>query len=297
MNKRQRQRQLYNPWAPWLFLAVPLIIYLIWVIGPMLYTFYLSLTSWDGLTSPEFIGFGNYTKLFVDRVFFISLRNNVVWIVFFISVPVAAGLTLAMALNKEIAGARVFKAFFYSPMVLSLVVCGLIWSWMYNPAQGLINGFFRAVGLESFAVGWLSDPNYALGSIIAVAIWRQVGYVMVLYLAGLQSVDPFLVEASLIDGASKWQSFRHVILPQLRPITVVVVVISIIDSLRAFDLVQIMTRGGPYNQTSVLANFMYIESFNNYKMGYGAAISVILFIISLIFIMFYLSHIMKEESN
>ncbi|MCF7946272.1 MAG: sugar ABC transporter permease, partial [Spirochaetia bacterium] len=146
-------------------------------------------------------------------------------------------------------------------------------------------------------VGWLSDPNYALGSIIAVAIWRQVGYVMVLYLAGLQSVDPFLVEASLIDGASKWQSFRHVILPQLRPITVVVVVISIIDSLRAFDLVQIMTRGGPYNQTSVLANFMYIESFNNYKMGYGAAISVILFIISLIFIMFYLSHIMKEESN
>ena len=131
---------------------------------------------------------------------------------------------------------------------------------------------------------------------ITVAIWRQVGYVMILYLAGLQSVDPFLVEASLIDGANKRQSFWHVILPQLQPITIVVVVISIIDSLRAFDLVSIMTRGGPYNRTSVLANFMYIESFNNYKMGYGAAISVILFLISLVFIIFYLNVVMKQEN-
>lgn len=282
--------------APWLFLAVPLIIYCIWVIGPMLYTFYLSLTKWDGLSSPQFLGLRNYTRLFSDPVFFTSLKNNFVWIAFFITIPVILGLSLAMVLNKDIRGSKAFKAMFYSPMVLSLVVCGLIWSWLYNPSQGLINAFLRGIGLSSLAKGWLSDPAYALGSVITVAIWRQVGYVMILYLAGLQSVDPFLVEASLIDGANKRQSFWHVILPQLQPITIVVVVISIIDSLRAFDLVSIMTRGGPYNRTSVLANFMYIESFNNYKMGYGAAISVILFLISLVFIIFYLNVVMKQEN-
>lgn len=292
----RKRTQLYNPMAPWLFLAVPLIIYCIWVIGPMLYTFYLSLTKWDGLSSPQFLGLRNYTRLFSDPVFFTSLKNNFVWIAFFITIPVILGLSLAMILNKDIRGSKAFKALFYSPMVLSLVVCGLIWSWLYNPSQGLINAFLRGVGLPSLARGWLSDPSYALGSVITVAIWRQVGYVMILYLAGLQSVDPFLVEASLIDGANKRQSFWHVILPQLQPITIVVVVISIIDSLRAFDLVSIMTRGGPYNRTSVLANFMYIESFNNYKMGYGAAISVILFLISLVFIIFYLNVVMKQEN-
>jgi multiple sugar transport system permease protein len=132
-------------------------------------------------------------------------------------------------------------------------------------------------------------------SIIIVAVWRQVGYVMVLYLAGLQGINPQLIDASKVDGASGIQTFRHVILPLLAPVTVIVVVISIIDSLRAFDLVSVMTRGGPYNSSSVLANFMYIEAFNNYKMGYSAAISVILFLISGVFIFFYLSNIMKEE--
>jgi ABC-type sugar transport system permease subunit len=132
-------------------------------------------------------------------------------------------------------------------------------------------------------------------SIIVVAIWRQVGYVMVLYLAGLQGVDPGLVDASKVDGCTGWQTFRHVIFPLLAPVTVIVVTISIIDSLRAFDLVSVMTRGGPYNSSSVLANFMYIEAFNNYKMGYGAAISVILFLISLVFIFIYLYRTLQTE--
>ncbi len=284
----------FNKAAPWAFLAVPLVIYFLWVIGPMFYTFYLSLTKWDGLTSPEFIGLRNYIRLFRDEVFFISLRNNAIWIASFITLPVVVGLALAMVLNRDVPGSKVLKASFYSPMVLSLVVCGLVWSWLYNPAYGLINNFLGLFGVEP--KGWLSDPDLVLGSIIVVAIWRQVGYVMILYLAGLQSVDSFLVEASKIDGCNGWQTFRHVIMPQLQPITVVVVVISIIDSLRAFDLVSVMTRGGPFNRSSVLANFMYIESFNNYKMGYGAAIAVILFLISLVFILFYLSRISQEEN-
>jgi len=289
-----RSNRLKDVLVPWSFLIIPLVLYLVWVIGPMLYTFYLSLTKWDGLGDPVFHGFKNFGRMMRDDVFWLSLKNNAIWIAFFITVPVVLGLALAMVLNRDIPWSKGFKVAFYSPMVLSLVVCGLVWGWLYNPTMGLINSVLRLIGLESLARGWLSDPDLVLGAIINVAIWRQVGYVMILFLAGLQSVDPFLVEASKIDGANAWQTFINVILPQLRPITVVVVVISIIDSLRAFDLVSVMTRGGPFNQSSVLANYMYIQSFNNYRMGYGASISVVLFLISLIFIMIYLSRMARD---
>lgn len=283
--------------TPYLFLAVPVLIYMIWVIGPMLYSFYLSFTSWDGFSPPQFVGLKNFIRLFNDRVFYISLSNNLEWIILFMTVPIVLGLGLAMVLNGNIPGEKFFKSSFFMPMVLSLVVCGLVWSWLYNPAFGLINSVLRAVGLDGLARGWLSDPKVVMEAVIAVAIWRQVGYVMILYLAGLQSVDPDLVAASKVDGASALQRFFHVILPQLAPITVIVIVISIVDSLRAFDLVSVMTRGGPFNSSSVLANYMYIQAFNNYRMGYGAAISVILFLISLVFILFYLTRIAKEETN
>lgn len=180
-------------------------------------------------------------------------------------------------------------------MVLAMVVTGIIWGWMYHPRGGLINTTLVTLGLVEKGPGWLSDRDIVLWSIIIVAIWRQVGYVMVLYLAGLKSVNPQLLEAATVDGANSWQSFWKILLPLLTPVTIIVLVISVIDSLRAFDLVFIMTRGGPANSSSVLANFMYIESFNNYKMGYGAAIAVILFFISLGFIFMYLWRVMQDE--
>jgi len=252
--------------TPYLFLVVPLIIYLIWVIGPMFYTFYLSLTDWDGLSAPNFTGLRNYQKLFKDPVFYISLKNNLKWVLSFITIPVVAGLALAMALNRAIPLAKLFKA-----------------------------SALRLTGLGALAQGWLSDKKLVMWAIIAAGIWRQVGYVMVLYLAGLQGIDPSLVDASKVDGCTGWQTFRHIIFPLLMPVTVIVVVISIVDSLRSFDLVSVMTRGGPYNSSSVLANFMYIEAFNNYKMGYGAAIAVILFLISLVFIFTYLWRVLQTE--
>ncbi|PKO22815.1 MAG: sugar ABC transporter permease [Chloroflexi bacterium HGW-Chloroflexi-1] len=281
--------------APYLFLIVPLLLFLMWVIGPLFYSFYLSLTDWDGVSAPTFIGFRNYVRLFDDPIFYTSLLNNVKWLVSFITAPVIMGLALAMILNRDIPGARAIKAAFYSPYILSLVVVGLIFGWMYHPAGGLLNGTLQALGLKSLTPGWLSDPALATWCIIAAAIWRQVGYIMTLYLAGLQGVDPSLVDASRVDGANSWQAFRHVILPLLSPVTVVVVVVSVIDSLRSFDLVFVMTRGGPANASSVLANFMYIEAFNNYKMGYGAAIAVILFLISAVFIFIYLWRTLSTE--
>ncbi len=281
--------------TPYLFLIVPLLMFLAWVIGPMIYSFYLSFTDWDGVGNPNWIGLRNYVNLIDDPIFWTALANNAKWLVSFITVPVALGLGLAMVLNRKIPGARFIKAAFYSPYILSLIVVGLVWGWIYHPAGGLLSGTLDAIGLGALKGGWLSDADQATWCIIVAALWRQVGYVMVLYLAGLQGVDPTLLEAAKIDGASSWQTFWKVLLPLLQPITIVVLVISIIDSLRSFDLVFVMTRGGPANSSSVLANFMYIEAFNNYKMGYGAAIAVILFLISASFIFVYLYRQMQDE--
>jgi len=287
--------RIRRKFTPYLFLFIPVAIYLIWVIAPMGYTFYLSLTDWDGISSPSFIGLENYEKLFRDKVFYLSLTNNLKWLVTFITVPVVLGLGLAMALNETIPGEKFFKMSFYMPMVLAMVVSGLIWGWLYHPRGGLINFVLETAHIVEKGPGWLSNRDIVLWSIIIVAIWRQVGYVMVLYLAGLKSINPQLLEAAHVDGASGWRTFWSIILPLLTPVTVIVLVISVIDSLRAFDLVSVMTRGGPANASSVLANFMYIEAFNNYKMGYGAAIAVILFLLSLAFIILYLYRVMQDE--
>ena len=290
-----KEKKLKINWVPYLFLIAPLILFLMWVIGPMLYTFYLSFTNWDGVSTAQFIGITNYIRLFKDPIFQIALLNNLKWLVSLITVPVIMGLGLAMALNSSIPGARVIKAAFFMPYVLSFIIVGMIFGWMYHPVGGLINSTLHAIGLDWLALGWLSSQKLATWCIIAAAVWRQVGYVMVLYLAGLQSIDSSLVDAARVDGCNSWQLFRRIIFPLLAPITVIIVTISVIDSLRSFDLVFIMTRGGPANSTSVLANFMYIEAFNNYKMGYGAAIAVIMFLITSVFIFIYLRRVLRTE--
>ena len=282
---------------PWLFLAFPLTLYVLWVIGPAFYTMYLSLTNWDGLSKPRFVGLENFRTLFDDPVFMTSLMNNVKWLAIFIVIPVCLGLALAMILNKNIRGEKFFKASIYSPMILTPAVIGLIWGWMYDPSGGLINTTLTAVGLKSLTAGWLSDPKLVLYCIIAAAAWRHTGYVMVLYLTGLKGIPGSVIEAARVDGASGWKMFWHILLPMLRPSTIIVVVVTIIDSLRAFDMVNMMTQGGPFNSSNVLANFMYLEAFHNYRMGFGAAVAVILFLIMFVFIVIYLREVIKSETE
>jgi multiple sugar transport system permease protein len=288
------QKPLVSPKAiPYLFLLPGLALYLVWIIGPTLYTMYLSLTNWDGVSTPNFVGFQNFFRLFQrDRTFLEALVNNLRWLIVFITVPTTLGLALALIFNADMRFGRFYKVSIYAPLVLSLPVIGLIWAWLYNPRLGLINAFLVNMGVEN-PPGWLGDRELAIWCVIAAAVWRQVGYVMVLYLAGLKNIDPSLIDAALVDGANRWNLFRHVVLPLLAPVTTIIIIISVIDSLRAFDLVSIMTRGG--QSTQVLANFMYMEAFNNYRMGYGAAIAVVLFFISLLFIGFYLSRVVKDE--
>ncbi|MDM8531092.1 sugar ABC transporter permease [Anaerolineales bacterium HSG25] len=287
--------------TPYLFLIGPLTLYLVWIIAPMFYSFYLSTTDWDGISpDAKYIGLSNFETLFGSMgkrrtsPFEYALVNNLKWLLTFITIPVAMGLGLAIVLNQNVKGDRFFKMGIFLPQVLSLPVIGLIWAWVYNPRDGFINPLLTSLGLAD-PPSWLSDKELVIWAVIFAAAWRQIGYIMILYVAGLKNVDIRLLEAAKLDGANAWQSFRHITFPLLAPVTTIVVVISVIDSLRSFDLVWVMTKGGPANASTVLAVLMYIQAFNNYKMGLGAATAVVLFMISLVFIVGYLWRIMKDE--
>ncbi len=294
--KNRVRRRRFN-FTPWLFLAVPLAIYLIWVIGPLFYSFYLSLTDWDGITNPTFIGFKNYQTLLHDPVLYIAFANNIKVLCVFLIVPIAGGLGLAILFNRPSRTVNVLKAAIYSPMVLSFVVIGLIWSWFYLPNEGVLNTVLRSIGLGFLAKSWLSDAQISIFSITFAACWRQIGYVMLLYLAGLNTIDPSFVEAAKIDGANGWQVFRQILFPLLAPITTIIVVATIIDSLQFFDLVYIMTHGGPGYATNVLASFMFTEAFTNFRYGYGASIAVVEFLLSFVFIVIYLTNMLRKGSE
>ncbi|KAF2958306.1 ABC transporter permease [Thermotoga sp. Ku-13t] len=283
--------------TPYLFLTGPLALYFIWVIYPIFRTIVASFTRWDGMTKPRFLGWENFVRLFNDRYFILSLLNNFKWMIGFVILSIPLGLLFAMLMDQKYPGHRIYKSLVYLPMALSFVVIGQIWSWVLEPAGGIVNTFFRWIGLESLAKPWLSDPKIVTYSLIWAALWRQIPYAMVLFLAGLQSVDKEHVEAAIVDGANAFQRFWYVILPELRPAMVIAITVNIIDSLRAFDIVFVMTRGGPYYSSSVMANYMYIQAFHNYRMGYGAAIAVIQFLITLGFILIYVLNVLKREER
>jgi ABC-type sugar transport system permease subunit len=282
-----------------LFLAVPLVIYAIWVWGPALVTIGISFTRWDNVSDPQWIGLQNYTRLFQDPLFAQSLTNNFIWLVVFITIPTSAGLALAIVLDRRLKFTRVYQSAIYLPMVLSLPVIGLMFTWFFKPDDGLVNTLLGYISNHKLSPGWLADPHLALAAVLTAAIWRHVGYVMVLYLAGLKGIDPAMREAAIVDGAGEWQLFRKVTFPLLKPVTIIVIVITIIESLRAFDLVYVMTNGleGPNHATELLATMMFNAAIHNYQLGYGAAVAVILLLISLAFIITYVVQVMRQEEE
>ncbi|MGZ3674167.1 MAG: carbohydrate ABC transporter permease [Ktedonobacterales bacterium] len=282
-----------------LFLAVPLVIYAIWVWGPALVTIGISFTRWDNVSDPQWIGLQNYTRLFQDPLFTQSLTNNFIWLVVFITIPTSAGLALAIVLDRRLKFTRAYQSAIYLPMVLSLPVIGLMFTWFFKPDDGLVNTLLGYISNHKLSPGWLADPHLALAAVLTAAIWRHVGYVMVLYLAGLKGIDPAMREAAIVDGAGEWQLFRKVTFPLLKPVTIIVIVITIIESLRAFDLVYVMTNGleGPNHATELLATMMFNAAIHNYQLGYGAAVAVILLLISLAFIITYVVQVMRTEED
>ncbi|MGN8157510.1 carbohydrate ABC transporter permease [Salinisphaera sp. RV14] len=278
--------------APYLFVAPAFVFFAIWVIYPIIQSFIVSFYQWNGFGAGHFIGFGNYRELFTSDQFWTSLENNILWLVLFMLAP-PLGLLIALFLNQNILGIRLAKSLFFFPFVLSQVVIGLVFSWFYQPDGGLINAFLGLFGVPPVAV--LSSPTLVNFGIIAAGLWPQIAYCMIIYLTGLNSVNPEQIEAARLEGAKGLRLLWHVILPQLRAATFIAVVITVIGALRSFDLISIMTQGGPFNSSSVLAWFMYQESITNYREGYGAAIAVILFLIMSVFIGFFLWRILKDR--
>jgi ABC-type sugar transport system permease subunit len=279
-----------------LFSILPLAIYTIIVIIPLFSSFYYSFTDWNGFRQePDWIGLANFDKIFQDKLFINAIKNTVIWMAAAIVLPVGGGLTLALLLHEGIWGANFYKSLFYLPICLSLAVIGQVWIWIYQPDWGLINTVLRIVHLDHLTLAWLANSKTALGSVIIAWSWQQIGLAMVIFLAGLTSIPSELTEAAEIDGASYLQSLQHVVVPLLSPATVVVVALSIINSLKSFDVVYMMTKGGPFHTTDTLAMFMYNESFQKYYMGYGSAIAVVLFLIAMVIIVFYFRQVRKLE--
>ncbi len=283
--------------TPWLFLIPAMVMFALYVIWPILQSFNISLYKWDGLGEAEYIGLANYEKLLTnDRAFNISLWNNAKWLVMYL-LAIPGGLFIALFLNQTVTGIRLYKSLFFFPFVISQVVVGLVFTWFYDPQYGLFNGIIGLVGLGPVNV--LGDPTWATYGIIAAGLWPQTAYCMILYLTGLNAVDPEQVEAARLDGAKGWKMLWYVILPQLRPATFIAFVVTVIGALRSFDLISIMTNGGPFGSTRVLSFYMFEKSLSEYgfKMGYGAAIAVILFLIMLFFIGYFLWRMYQDEKG
>jgi multiple sugar transport system permease protein len=273
-----------------------LLMFGLYVIAPIFESIAISLYDWDGLGEAKYIGMANYIELAGDPDFRVALRNNLLWLaLFLLSVPI--GLGLALFLNQTVSGIRLVKSMFFFPFVISQVVIGLVFTWFYNPTIGLLPQLLALVGLPDVAV--LSDERLVNYGVIAAALYPQIAYCMILYLTGLNGVRPDLIEAARLEGAKGWSMLWHVVLPQLRPATFIAMVVTIIGSLRSFDMVSIMTSGGPYGSSRVLAFYMYEQALSEYgyRMGYGTAIATVLFSIMLVYITFVLWRIYQQEKD
>jgi multiple sugar transport system permease protein len=287
---KQNQQRL----APWLFLAPGIFMFAIYVIFPIFQSMSISLYAWDGLGEKEYVGLANYVELMDDRAFYTSLKNNVIWLVLYM-LAIPGGLFVALFLNQTVRGIRIYKSLFFFPFVISQVVVGLVFSWFYDPNFGLLNVGLTSLGFEPIAV--LADEDWVTYGIIAAGLWPQTAYCMILYLTGLNAVDPEQIEAARLDNAKGLKMLWYVVLPQLKPATFIAMVVTVIGALRSFDLVSIMTDGGPYGTSRVLAFYMYEQAFSEYgfRMGYGAAIAVVLFLIMMIYITAFLYKMYRDE--
>jgi ABC-type sugar transport system permease subunit len=280
-----------------LMVGIPLFFDLAMIWGPTLVSVAFSFTNWNGIggiTEKNVIGLKNYESLFTAYPFFWpALQHNFIWLGFLMFVATPLGMFLAVLLDRELRGSRVYQSVFYLPVVLSLAVIGIIWTLQYAPEQGFINNALNRTG-DNNLIDWLGNPTLNLWAALVATSWRHVGYIMVIYLAGLKSVDPALREAAKVDGASERQTFVRVVFPAMGPINVVIVVVTVIEALRAFDIVYIINKGknGLELLSTLITNNGLSESN---RVGFASAIAVVLLLISLIPIIAFLSRTMREE--
>ncbi len=274
-----------------------ILVYATFAIWPIIEVIFLSFQSWDGLSADRaWIGVENYRRIFTeDPVFWAAFRNTVIWTVMSVIFPPVLGLLLALGLNENLFGRVPLRAIYYLPVIVAPIAVATMWRWMYDPFFGLFNQILTSWGMTGLIQDWLGDRKVALYSMFVAYTWQHVGFSMVLFLAGLQNVDRSLVEAARIDGCNRWQGFVHVTLPALMTTITIVLVLSTISSLKAFDIVYGMTGGGPAQSTQMLALWAFTQSMQIFNFGRGSAISVILLLITLAVIIPYLRWSQRRE--
>ena len=276
----RNQRRL----VPYIFIAPNLIVFTVFVLVPILFAFYISLTEWSLIGTPEFVGLGNYVELLGDGQFWRALFNTLVYTIGTVPGSIALGLLVAIGLNRKMPGLALLRSLFFVPVIISLVAVALIASWMFNDNYGVINAALEALGFEG--VPWLSSPVWAMPSLIITTLWIRIGFCMVIYLAALQSIPVELYQAAQVDGATGWRQFRHITWPLLGPTTFLLLILNVIYSLHVFDLIYVMTGGGPGSSTTVLVQYIYQVAFQESEMGYASAVGVVLYFLLMAFTVF-----------
>ncbi|MCX5522710.1 sugar ABC transporter permease [Streptomyces bobili] len=294
---RGRGRRRTRLWLTAVAFQVPaLVLFGVLVLLPMLFALYASFFRWGGFGMPEnYIGVDNFTRLLDDPVFLGDLWRCLVLVVFSLVVQLPFALALAVALNQRIRGRAVYRMLFFAPYILSEAITGVLFAMIFAPDQGLADHVLGAVGLDGLGGEWFADPSTVMATLFLVMTWKFFGFHMMLYLAGLQSIPAELTEAALIDGAGPWQRFRHVTLPLLAPTLRISVFLSIIGSVQLFDLVWVTTAGGPDHHSETMAVTMFQYGFKRYQVGYASAISVAMFVISLVFALAYQRFVLRRD--
>lgn len=282
LNYRVRQK-LFG----YLFILPTYIFFLVFIAIPFFSAIGISMTAWAGYDEPRYVGMRNFVNLSQDRVFWIAMKNTAIFTLSTTLLQTVLPLLVAVLINAGWRGSVFFRTVLFVPVIISLVVSSLLWRMIYDPNFGVLNKLLTAAGLEELAHPWLAVPETAMPAIIFVSLWQSLGFYMLIFFAGLQSIPASLYESASLDGANGWQQLRHVTIPMLWPITTVVIVINIIGGVKVFDAIYVMTTGGPNHATEVLGTYLYITAFGatgggSPSMGYAAAIGVVILALAMI---------------
>lgn len=285
--RRTQGNQLRRNWMRYragIFFILPaFLLYTIFMIYPFFQSIYLSFTDWNGAEPVKnFIGLENYRQLWSDSLLWKSLQHNLIWVVIGTLGPLALGFLLAVLLSSRPKGFTLFRTAYFMPQVLSPVIIGIVWGWIYNPLFGILNVGLDRIGLENLSRGWLGDPQFALYAVLVAAMWAETGFVFIVFLAGLQNVSRDLLEAATLDGANAWRRFRDVTVPQMANVVTVVAALLLIGGFSVFDIIFVMTGGGPANATDVIGTYSYTEAFTQNNVGYASTLTLIMTVITLI---------------
>lgn len=284
-----------KPLTPYLFLVPACIILGAFIFYPLLQAVWMSFTDYNMISDPAFVGFENYKEIVEDDLFWKTLGQTFLYLIVVVPTLVILPIFLAILVNQKIKGIGFFRSAYYVPVVTSMVVVGITWKWVYAD-QGILNYLLESVGIIDGPVHWLTSPTSSIFAVMAVTVWKGLGYYMVIYLAGLQAIPSDLFEAADIDGANKWKQIFHITIPMLMPSIIIVTIMSSISAMKVFEEIYVMTGGGPLNSSKTLVFYIYQEAFEKLRMGYASAVGVILLLITLVLSILNLKVMSKKET-